>query len=178
MDRRVFRTRNALYDALVSLILRQDFSTITVQDILEEADVGRSTFYSHFTSREDLLTRSLDRLRDLLLSAISQQQTDDRTASWSLVFFRHVGEYRQVYQAMAGIEAGEVLRSAVRRAIVVAARQALSAPREISDELATEHVASTFMTVVAWWLERRRELSPDDAERQFRLLMPERIKLL
>ncbi|EHK58261.1 TetR/AcrR family transcriptional regulator [Allomesorhizobium alhagi] len=59
VDRRVARTRTALYDALVALIRRKDYDLITVQDILEEANVGRATFYAHFTSKDDLLKRAV-----------------------------------------------------------------------------------------------------------------------
>jgi AcrR family transcriptional regulator len=49
MDRRAARTRRALHGALMSLILRKGYEAITVQDIIDEADVGRSTFYAHYT---------------------------------------------------------------------------------------------------------------------------------
>ncbi|MGO4838809.1 helix-turn-helix domain-containing protein, partial [Rhizobiaceae sp. 2RAB30] len=60
IDRRVARTRTALYDALVALIRLKAYEEITVEDILREADIGRATFYAHFTSKDDLLERSLD----------------------------------------------------------------------------------------------------------------------
>jgi len=47
MDRRAVRTRRSLHRALMSLILRKDYEVVTVQDIVDEADVGRSTFYAH-----------------------------------------------------------------------------------------------------------------------------------
>ena len=74
IDRRVARTRNALYDALVTLILRKGYEATTVQDLLDEANVGRATFYSHFTSKEDLLARSLDRLRAILVAAVAESR--------------------------------------------------------------------------------------------------------
>ncbi|MBO0803611.1 MAG: TetR/AcrR family transcriptional regulator [Nocardiopsaceae bacterium] len=54
-DRRVRRTRALLHQALIELILEKGYGRITVQDILDRADVGRSTFYSHYRDKDALL---------------------------------------------------------------------------------------------------------------------------
>jgi AcrR family transcriptional regulator len=52
MDRRAARTRRALHGALISLILRKGYDAITVQEIIDEADVGRATFYATTAERK------------------------------------------------------------------------------------------------------------------------------
>ena len=65
-DRRSRRTQQLIADAFVGLMLEKRYDDITVQDILDRADVGRSTFYAHFTDKENLLLRQLERvLHDL-----------------------------------------------------------------------------------------------------------------
>jgi AcrR family transcriptional regulator len=59
-DRRVRRTHRRLKEALLELIEERDFDRITVEDITERADVARSTFYSHFGSKEELLFSGFD----------------------------------------------------------------------------------------------------------------------
>ena len=54
-DRRSQRTRDACLQAFISLLLSTDYDTITVNQVIEKANVGRSTFYDHFTGKEDLL---------------------------------------------------------------------------------------------------------------------------
>jgi AcrR family transcriptional regulator len=54
-DRRVQRTRRLLHKAFMSLILEKKYESITVQEILDRADVGRSTFYMHFRDKDELL---------------------------------------------------------------------------------------------------------------------------
>ena len=54
-DRRITKTRKAIYAAFLQLLNQKNFETITVQEIIDLADVGRSTFYSHYESKELLL---------------------------------------------------------------------------------------------------------------------------
>ena len=54
-DRRVGRTVTSLRKALTELILEKHYDSITVQDIIDRANVGRSTFYTHFRDKEDVL---------------------------------------------------------------------------------------------------------------------------
>jgi AcrR family transcriptional regulator len=61
-DRRSLRTRQALMQALMDLLRRTRYSAITVQDITEQANIGRSTFYAHFTDKDDLLADGVHRL--------------------------------------------------------------------------------------------------------------------
>ena len=59
-DRRIARTHRLLQEALISLMGERGYDILTVQDIIDRADVGRSTFYAHFKDKEDLLMASLD----------------------------------------------------------------------------------------------------------------------
>src|SRR3981189_97579 len=69
IDRRAVRTRKALHGALMSLILRKGYEATTIQDIIDEADIGRSTFYGHYTGKEDLLRSGFQILRRELAEA-------------------------------------------------------------------------------------------------------------
>ena len=59
-DRRVRRTRKLLQDAFISLVIEKGYEKTTIQDILDRADVGRSTFYVHYRDKEALLTANFD----------------------------------------------------------------------------------------------------------------------
>ena len=62
MDRRVQRTRDVLHQALISLMIEKGYEVITVQDIIDRANVGRSTFYAHYVGKQDLLLSGLKNL--------------------------------------------------------------------------------------------------------------------
>src|ERR1051325_3926640 len=78
-DARVRRTRDALGDALVALMQEKPFDTITVQDVLDRANVSRSTFYSHYSDKDDLLMSDAEEFFEALSTALSQHgDTSDR----------------------------------------------------------------------------------------------------
>jgi len=66
IDRRVLRTRRALQHAFLRLITEKGYDAVSIQDICEAADVGRSTFYLHFASKDDLKRAGLEHLRHAL----------------------------------------------------------------------------------------------------------------
>ncbi len=177
VDRRVARTRTALYDALVTLIRRKDFDLITVQDILDEANVGRATFYAHFTSKDDLLKRSLERLRDLLMAV--QGRRPDAPFHWnpewspSRALFEHVADFADVQSALAGGRGGALLRDAIDGVLAGVLRASLPPEGDgrIPRELAILHIVSTVNTTLRWWLEGKRKMSAAEAEALFRQLV-------
>src|SRR6516164_5384579 len=67
MDRRIQRTHQVLHQALISLIVEKGYEVITVQDIIDRANVGRSTFYTHYVGKQDLLRAGLKHLKEHLL---------------------------------------------------------------------------------------------------------------
>jgi AcrR family transcriptional regulator len=105
MDRRTRKTQSAIYSAFVSLIVERGYDAISVQQIIDEADVGRTTFYSHFRSKDDLLMFGFQRLRDDL-----QRQLDDVRLNepWSFLEHllqharAHVGLYRALLRGNGG----------------------------------------------------------------------------
>ena len=79
-DRRVQRTRRLLHKALMSLILEKKYESITVQEILDRADVGRSTFYMHFQDKDELLFDGFQYLQSFLESGQEVSGTPPRNS--------------------------------------------------------------------------------------------------
>lgn len=179
IDRRVARTRTALYEALVRLIRDRDYETITVEDILGEADVGRSTFYAHFTSKDDLLKNSLERLKALLVATRErhgQAVAEGGTAEvWdaSRALFEHVHEFTDIQLALAGNRGGAVVDAAVDAVLSDVLRESFPARTEggVPRELAIRHIVATFNTILRWWLHGQREIAPTEADRLFKMLV-------
>ncbi|MEM7348052.1 MAG: TetR/AcrR family transcriptional regulator [Chloroflexota bacterium] len=65
-DRRSTRTRLALHQAIIELMQEKQYETITIQDIIDRANVGRSTFYAHYQDKEDLVNSNVTSILDEL----------------------------------------------------------------------------------------------------------------
>src|SRR4051812_44921158 len=70
MDARVRRTRDALGDALVELMQQKPFDEVTIQDVLDRAGVGRSTFYVHFKDKDDLFMSDAEEFFEAMSMAL------------------------------------------------------------------------------------------------------------
>lgn len=115
VDRRVERTRRTLRDALVALIHERGWDEITVKDVCEAADVGRSTFYAHFGDKEELLTSGFDAL------AIHLRQPGDRPTGtvlhFSLPLAEHALENLTLFRALIGKHSGRVIQKRFRQVV-------------------------------------------------------------
>lgn len=107
VDRRIERTQQLLHGALISLVQEKGFEAVTVQEIIDRANVGRAAFYSHFDSKDDLLASGIERLRSTLKKrqrqALAAGVPDDaRLIAFSHELFVHADEHRTVFGAMVG----------------------------------------------------------------------------
>ncbi|MFI6520956.1 TetR/AcrR family transcriptional regulator [Spirillospora sp. NPDC050679] len=162
-DRRTRRTRRALRDALVELVLERGFAAITVEDITERADVARATFYSHCRDKEDLfaaVTAELlaeldDRLRPLVA-----EDAVGFTGKPVLELLRHAQERRDLYRiVLRGEGDGRPLRLFVQRTAEVVAevfreRAEVNGVRpRLTPELLARAWVGEQTAVLQWWVE-------------------------
>ncbi len=163
----------------MSLILSKGYDTISVSDIVEAADIGRSTFYAHYTGKEDLLRSGFHVLRRELEEARHQEEGSEAAAanlplSFSLAMFEHAGRYRDAARALVGGRGGVIVQSEIRRALASVVRKDVARLRQddtIPRELRVQFVVGAFLTVLDWWLERKPGLSPGKVDEMFRRLV-------
>lgn len=175
MDKRVRKTEQALRSALLELIIERGYEKLSVQHILDRAEVGRATFYLHYRSKEDLLRRSLDQLREHLIQEwqlVSKGKVQSKTPlGFSLAFFRHVDGHRRLYRAVVGRESGVIVDRQMRRLLVDLVKEAVSPGQPQQDRLGAEmtaqYVAGALMSIVTWWLDRNVKLSPEQIDSAF-----------
>jgi AcrR family transcriptional regulator len=114
LDRRVQKTRKLLQDALIELVAEKSYESVSIREILERANVGRSTFYAHFQDKDQLLHSILDRLDELFeqheklfLDAtknVANADNMDLTLGLSptLSLFQFVGQNHRFFKSMLG----------------------------------------------------------------------------
>lgn len=185
-DRRVQRTRRLLHKALMSLILEKKYEDITVQEILDRADVGRSTFYLHFQDKDELLFSGFQYLESFLESAQGTStrplgKSYERIIGFSLPMFEHALEYRRVNRALLGSNAEAVVRrrihfvlaGIVSREVKLELQNRKRGNGPVSPELLSHFLVSTFVSVLTWWLSSKNPVSPKDIDEAYRhLILP------
>ena len=177
IDRRSARTRKALHTALMTLIVRKGYEAITIQDILDEADVGRTTFYAHVSGKEDLLRAGFRHLRDDLRQAIvaaREERSPPVTLGFSSAMFRHAGEYVGIWRALlrdrGAVVALQEIRAAVAEAIGEEYRL-VPGLDTVPRALAVDYLTETLLCVLDWWLGSGSGLDPSEADMVFRRLV-------
>src|SRR4029079_9825369 len=101
VDRRIRRTRDRLGDALVELMQEKRFDTITVQHVLDPAEVGRSTFYSHFRDKNDLFLSDADEFFEKLSGLLSRCGDASERVAPVREMLAHLVDVRPFYDALS-----------------------------------------------------------------------------
>lgn len=178
-DRRVQKTTNLLRQALVSLIAEKPYDSIVVKEILDRANVGRSTFYMHFRDKDDLL---IGGIHDMLGPVPSPARVSGEGHEWILWFslpvFEHHYRHAHAWGDRIGHRGRAILHEHLRRVlteiIADATKKNLRLQRKLARHapanLFASYVASTFVLVLNWWLDIRMRLTPKEINDVFRKL--------
>lgn len=158
-DRRVQKTRKLLSDALVSLILEKGYDEVSIQDIIDRANVGRSTFYSHYENKEQLLLFGHEHLRALFV----------RDAGRPLDFlplYRHLSEMHELVHKLLSAEKSERVLTRSLEDILQGSICRLYAPRLAPEEgalfmLRSEAAAAALVRLMTSWIRKGMPCSPE-----------------
>ena len=176
-DRRVGRTRKALKEALTDLILEKGYEAVTVQDVIDRADIGRSTFYAHFVDKDDLLMAILADL-EVPGPDTTRWTPDDPAFGWTLELFRHFGSGKRLFKAVASGQSSALARRETTRRLEDLARTELSrleAGRKLDAfrlETVVRFLVGTFIGFMDWWMREENEHLPAEVvDHAFRSLV-------
>ncbi len=165
-DRRVRRTRERLGRALVELIVEKPVNAVTVQDVLDRASVGRSTFYLHFRDKNDLLLSQLETFLETMSTALSVRREQSNRVVPVEEMFAHIGNQNKLYRTLADsghlneffdLAQGYFARGIERR-LVESGRCAKLSERELGAR--ASGLAGSLLSLLKWWLDRGEKESP------------------
>lgn len=170
VDRRVQRTRRALRDAFHALMAERGWDNVSVQSICERADIGRSTFYMHYDSKEQLLERGLDDLRQALRRSVCR---NERGQPDVLPFLRglieHAHEQRKLFRALIGRRSGHVVQMRFKDMVLGLVREDLDRfAANWRRDAAAHCLTGALVELLAWLAETRHPVHIDEVEHQFR----------
>lgn len=176
-DRRVQRTRNMIFDALIDLIIKKGYDAITVQDITEYANIGRSTFYFHFTDKEQLLLQNINRMREHLMQHMQPVMAESSRFKFSLAMLLHAKDQKKLYLALVKKNGGATVMHHIQKvlselvndeiSVLTKSQSSISIPKEIE----ISFIVSTFTMLLSWWMENDMPISADETDEIFHKLV-------
>lgn len=173
LDHRVRRTHERLGMALLELILEKPIDQITVQEVLDRASVGRSTFYLHFRDTDDLLLSQLETFLEIQSTSLSVRKEKSNRVVPVAELFAHIGQQNRLYRALANsgrlneffdLAQGYFARGIEQR-LVESGRLAEPLPRELNARASA--LAGSLLSLLRWWLDRGEKESPDAMDKLF-----------
>ena len=174
-DRRARRTQHNLTHAMVDLVTEKRFDEITVQNLIDRADVGRSTFYSHFRDKEDLFQQNWESFLDFCAQQIDWSKAGKESFMPVRFLFSHLQEVQPFYQGLVRSRKSEAMfktgveyfRDRIADTLKAQLKQQPSLPLPIlSNYLATE-----LFGLLRWWLDQRMPYSPAQMDQIFHRLV-------
>ena len=166
LDRRVQRTRKALSQALIELILEKGYDAVRVQDIADRANLRAATLYLHYQNKEDLLLSTLETMIDDLVETLEALQQDDVSETVHQEFkavFQHVRENKDLYRVIMGGQGSMTIRMRIRDYIATQSAKRIQKRLEqlgaseddspLSIDFVSKYVGGSLLALITQWLE-------------------------
>jgi AcrR family transcriptional regulator len=174
-DRRVQKTKASLHTALIGLAREKPYPSIVVKEILDRANVGRSTFYTHFRDKDDLLESGIYDVLRSLQDLPRRSSAPERLVAFSLPLLRHIDEHRRTAGPRMGREGRATMHAHMEDVLTTVIADQLATAMRVSRaetpmDLVARYVASTFVLVLNQWVENDTEWTPAEADARFRAL--------
>ena len=183
MDRRQQKTQAAIFAAFISLLAEKNYNHITVQEIIDRANVGRTTFYAHFGTRDDLLKALCEELFDhIIASAKDSTHThglySDNSAPESIFchLLQHLQENDKNVLGLLSCESSDIflryfkdsLNDLISSQFVTQNRRT---NRELPNDFMVNHISGSFVEMVLWWIKGKMRQTPEELDRYFRAVI-------
>lgn len=176
-DRRTQRTQHQLGRALVELVEEKRFDEITVQEVIDRAEVGRSTFYTHFRDKEDLFQKDWEKFLDFLAQQIKWDQAGRGSFMPVAFLFSHLQDAQTFYRGLVRSRKTEALMKSgteyLSQKIETSLTPRLGVHPAIPVPILSMYLASNLFALLKWWLDQGMPYSPAQMDELFhRLVSP------
>lgn len=173
MDRRQKKTRDAIFAAFTRLLSEKNYNQISVQDIIDEANIGRTTFYAHFETKDYLLKALCEELFGHIIDTAMglphghyHYNCGCAEDSVFLHLLRHLQENDLNILSLLSSQNNEIFlryfKSNLRRLIITQyADKGLLKNARLPEDYLVNHISSSFVETVDWWLSHRMKESPE-----------------
>ncbi len=176
-DRRSQRTRHMLIHALLELIENKHYDQISVQDIVEQANVGRSTFYAHYQNKDELLLGGFKHVLQMLVQHV-RLDGDGRLVIDTSPLFSHAQGHYELYRTLLWGSGFELImqdgHSALSRKLEARLGELLSQTADRTPlPLLSATLAGALLVMLKWWLDHKMPYPPAQMDAYFQaMVMP------
>jgi AcrR family transcriptional regulator len=166
-DRRINRTRQILFRAFSELVFEKGYDDITIREIIDRADVGRSTFYVHFQDKEDLAVSNLIQQLDLLTESVEQRNSNSHNFLPGRDFFEHIRENYPTFKAMTSRRGLDLFFQTGQKywsqRVITQLQAMLPAGQEASVPvpILAHYVSGAFIILLKWWIDNKMPYTSD-----------------
>jgi AcrR family transcriptional regulator len=176
-DQRVRRTRDRLGDAMMGLLVEKPFDDITVQDVLDRAQVSRSTFYTHYRDKNDLFLSDAEDFFEMMAMALARAGDKSDRVAPVRELFAHVAEVRPFYNALIASGRSQVLlelgqghfaRGIEQRFKKMPRARTIRSHRRSA---IAHGLAGSLFSLLAWWIQHDMSSSPEEMDKLFHQLV-------
>ena len=178
IDPRVKRTRRLLRDALVLLILKKDFASITIKEVTERAEVAYITFYRHYESLDQLLIEVLDEgLVELMthIEALARQSDPSSLETEGRLIFEYIEQKADLFRILLKSQSVTRIRKKVVSNIsTIFQKSCVPLERlgnQVTINMASNHIATSLLSLIEWWLENNMKPSPIEMGKVYKSLI-------
>ncbi|MBL8049601.1 MAG: TetR/AcrR family transcriptional regulator [Anaerolineales bacterium] len=176
-DRRVQRTQELLQKTLIELIQEHEYDEITIQDIVDRANLGRTTFYLHYNSKDDLFTNChkamINAFDSRILYSLSRKELlSPETPHGMTAAYKHLQDGRtHLYPIFQNRESLRKMRDWNAQYIETMLRtDFIESDSLIPFDVLANYLAGAQLTLLQWWLEKRRPYTPEKLAETLHLL--------
>lgn len=177
MDRRQRKTREAIFNAFTELLSRKHFAQITVGDIIEKADIGRATFYAHFETKDFLLKEFCQELFCHIFDTEEHKEhrhifSCDGADGVFLHLFQHLQKNDHNILTLLSSQNNELFLNYFRSGLTHLVERQYSLfedrrPPELPDSFWQDHIVSTFVQTLKWWIGHGLKETPETITEYF-----------
>lgn len=173
MDRRQQKTREAVFNAFSRLLARKPYNHITVQEIIDEANIGRSTFYAHFETKDDLLNAICRQIFGHVFSTVLDAEAhhdfsgENSTLSDKLThLLYHLREQREEMITLLSGESSDLFLRYFKTYLAQLFADYAAPPLDtisvsIPRDFVLNHYVSSFAEAVKWWMSEDMKTAPE-----------------
>lgn len=183
MDKRIYKTKQGIYQAFYQLLAKKSYAKITIQDIIETANIGRSTFYIHFATKDELLKAICSELFEHIFCLTPQREAShDFSNLYGQIdlliihILYHLKDDEKKLKLLLRYESSELFWHDMKEQFNILItdymlHHTIKKPINIPESLLIAHISNSFISLCKWWIQNNMQTSPEELEGYFETLL-------